>query len=487
MVASKWHPGFPTLSSAAAPVHFERVLGKRAKRALSHAPLAPDTETMAERPVFVFDLDGVLIDSLPVLYDAYARFVRGLGSVPDAAEFDRLNGPTVDGIVDELARAHGATEDRAILRSRYDALLDDCYERARAVPGALETLRALRGAHADLALVTSASSARASTVLQRLGLRELFQHVVTGDEVTHSKPAPEIYLRLGERYPGRSCWAVEDSRNGVAAAVAAGMQVVFFAPVGEALPKGASRHATAMGQVYDILLGELFGSEHVARYDRLEVQIVRHQPELEPATRRRIGEIWKRSQRLNPALFDGPVLSYLAHQQRGGELLIQCFRTTYRFLMAKLELPELPVWPLGVSAITFDQQGRVLMGQRRGVTEYDGYFELVPSGGINEEHSAGDRADVVGQLLQELAEETTLPVDDVAEVRPFVLLRDRDHGVYDIGCTIEVGPRSNFSTSVLAAEYGEQMALPLEQMRDRAAHLQIVPASGALLHMADRP
>jgi len=95
------------------------------------------------------------------------------------------------------------------------------------MPGAKDLLTELRAKGVTTALVSSSYRRLIEPVLDAIG-REYFQLSVAGDEVTHTKPAPEPYLlaaaRLGAE-PGR-CVVLEDSPNGVAAAEAAGCVTV---------------------------------------------------------------------------------------------------------------------------------------------------------------------------------------------------------------------------------------------------------------------
>jgi beta-phosphoglucomutase-like phosphatase (HAD superfamily) len=78
------------------------------------------------------------------------------------------------------------------------------------------------------AVATSTRTERAREKLLRAGVLDRFHEVVGGDQVAHSKPSPDIYLRVAEllRVRPRGCLALEDSDNGVRAALAAGMTVV---------------------------------------------------------------------------------------------------------------------------------------------------------------------------------------------------------------------------------------------------------------------
>jgi HAD superfamily hydrolase (TIGR01509 family) len=95
------------------------------------------------------------------------------------------------------------------------------------LPGAVEAVRRLGHRHA-LGLASSANRPLIDLVLDAAGLSDAFAATVSSEEVEHGKPAPDVYLEAAARLgvdPGR-CAAVEDSANGIRAALAAGMRVV---------------------------------------------------------------------------------------------------------------------------------------------------------------------------------------------------------------------------------------------------------------------
>ena len=112
----------------------------------------------------------------------------------------------------------------------YDALLLDLYgtlvdDAGDAQPGALEAVRAV--ASAPYAVVTSCPVRVARRLLQMAGLPEP-PVLVTAEDVEHGKPAPDCYLLAAQRLGIRAerCLVLEDTAHGVAAARAAGMDVI---------------------------------------------------------------------------------------------------------------------------------------------------------------------------------------------------------------------------------------------------------------------
>ena len=113
----------------------------------------------------------------------------------------------------------------------YNRLLgEEFHHTIRMKPGALEFLQFMHHRQIPLALVTSAPQSIVESIFKHLQVDHYFDVIVTGDEVTHGKPHPDIYLKAVERLQidtKKSC-AVEDSLNGVLSAMRAGLATYHF-------------------------------------------------------------------------------------------------------------------------------------------------------------------------------------------------------------------------------------------------------------------
>jgi HAD superfamily hydrolase (TIGR01509 family) len=174
----------------------------------------------------LFDLDGTLVDTRAANYAAYATALAEVGVAVDEARFNAVaDGRNWRWFLPMLLGAKAARAPAVAARKAelYPGLV--CQARPNAELIALA--RAARG-HVPTALVTTASAANASAVLERYGLSSLFDLVISGDDVTRHKPDPQAYAlataRLGVA-PGR-CIAFEDSDAGAASAEAAGVAVI---------------------------------------------------------------------------------------------------------------------------------------------------------------------------------------------------------------------------------------------------------------------
>ena len=184
--------------------------------------------------VVVFDVDGTLAETerdghRPAFNRAFAD--HRLPYHWDVAEYGRLLQITggrrrLQRYLTERGRADAeqlAAELHATKTALFRAWVRSGPVRAR--PGVTELISDLRSAGVRLAVATTGRRAWVAPLLARLFDTDLFAAVVTGDDVEHLKPAPDLYLRalgkLGVR--ATDALAIEDSPNGLASARAAGL------------------------------------------------------------------------------------------------------------------------------------------------------------------------------------------------------------------------------------------------------------------------
>ena len=188
-----------------------------------------DTSFPLPLTAVIFDMDGVLIDSEPIHFEATRALLADHGIEYSSDINDNFYGCT-DRDVFRLLRARyrlapSEEELAASWIARVVALLGRSLQPMAGVPG---VLRVLQAEGLRLALASSSAPAIIEATLAGLGLRGTFELVVSGHEVERGKPAPDIFLetvrRLGLRR--EACLVVEDSFNGVSAAAAAGIRCV---------------------------------------------------------------------------------------------------------------------------------------------------------------------------------------------------------------------------------------------------------------------
>jgi HAD superfamily hydrolase (TIGR01509 family) len=174
-----------------------------------------------------FDLDGTLVDSERLQWEAYRRVLADHGVDIGLDEY-RRHFIAVAGGAEYACRRYGLPFDAATLRARKGAVYHELI--AAGVPpmrGARACLERLRDGW-RLAVVTNSTRAEATTILDRLGFTPLLHAVVAREDYAGSKPAPDAYLAAAATLgcAPQACVAVEDTPRGLAAARAAGMRVV---------------------------------------------------------------------------------------------------------------------------------------------------------------------------------------------------------------------------------------------------------------------
>jgi HAD superfamily hydrolase (TIGR01509 family) len=177
----------------------------------------------------IFDLDGVLAVSEPLLAEAAIALFAEKGVAMTAADFRPFIGMGEDQYVGGAAEARGVP---VVDIAREKARLYEIYQevirgRLHPVPGAVELVSACRERGLAIAVASGADRIKVLASLREIGLpANAFDTVVDGNHVERKKPAPDIFLEAARRLvlPPETCLVIEDAVSGVAAARAAGMR-----------------------------------------------------------------------------------------------------------------------------------------------------------------------------------------------------------------------------------------------------------------------
>ncbi len=182
---------------------------------------------------FIFDMDGVIVDSELHWKKPEGYFLRSL--VPDWTDTDqtRIIGLSLNNTYRLLTTEYGVTHSQEEFLEAYMAMARQIYrEMVSLMPGFSELLRELHRRGTPIALASSSTRSWIDIVLDRFDLRSDFEAVVSADELPggEGKPSPAIYLhtasKLGVEPAG--CVVMEDSHNGVLSAQRAGMYCIGF-------------------------------------------------------------------------------------------------------------------------------------------------------------------------------------------------------------------------------------------------------------------
>jgi HAD superfamily hydrolase (TIGR01509 family) len=182
----------------------------------------------------LFDFDGLILDTESSEFHSVGLMFSEHGLVLDRSEWQGIigtaNHPHWTELLEQALGRPLEDRDAVIVRHREHHRVTVSAETVR--PGVVELLDEAAGAGVPAAIVSSSPASWVVGHLERLKLRDRFADVVSRDDVdgdrARTKPAPDLYRLAADRLgaaPG-GCVALEDSPNGVAAAVAAGMAVV---------------------------------------------------------------------------------------------------------------------------------------------------------------------------------------------------------------------------------------------------------------------
>ena len=202
----------------------------------------------------IFDMDGLMLDTEPLYRAAYRKAAAEFGYTLSETVHARLIGRNTRDVESSLMEEFGDAFPLDAFRDSLDRFEAGFAGGPLIKKSGLDELLAFLDARSIPKAV--ATSTRRKMALPRLavtGLLDRFDAVAAGDEVTHRKPAPDLFLLAADllRVDPRDCLALEDSEAGVVAAHAAGMQVYM---VPDLQPESDLTKRLASG-VFDSLAG----------------------------------------------------------------------------------------------------------------------------------------------------------------------------------------------------------------------------------------
>jgi HAD superfamily hydrolase (TIGR01509 family) len=178
---------------------------------------------------YIFDLDGTLVDSMPLHYRAWDLAMRraGLSGQLDEELFYSLGGVPTRRVAEIIAAHYRLTIDVERVFHEKEALFLDLQPELRVIEPVAECARRFARTH-PLAIASGGPRDVVHRTVEHAGLSPLFKAIVSADDVVHGKPSPDMFLLAAQLMgvPPAECLVFEDAEPGMRAAEAAGMKWV---------------------------------------------------------------------------------------------------------------------------------------------------------------------------------------------------------------------------------------------------------------------
>ncbi len=211
----------------------------------------------------IFDMDGLLFDTERLFQESWEVMAGRFGQVHNPAFPPAVAGTSGDSMREVIRRYYPAVDPQAFMDGCIGRTAEIIRRELPEKPGMREILALFREHGVKMAVASSSRRDMVEDNLRRAGILDCFGTVVSGQEVLHGKPAPDIFLLAARRLglPPEDCYVFEDGVNGARAGIAAGCAAVMIpdlTPPTEDLRSGcagiypsllAARDAVAAGEL----------------------------------------------------------------------------------------------------------------------------------------------------------------------------------------------------------------------------------------------
>ncbi|WP_372932294.1 HAD family hydrolase [Mariniphaga sediminis] len=196
--------------------------------------------TLSSFDAVIFDMDGVLVNSEPFYVEVEQTNFRHLGLDISEEEHQTYQGTATDRMWKLIKERHGIEQPVEELVEMTNSLVTPYFnslEKIEPMAGVVQLIERLKDSGIPIALASSSYSDVIEIILQKTGLKEHFDVVVSSQMAGSSKPEPDIFLLTAKKLNvlPEKCVIIEDSTNGIEAAKRAGMYCVAFAGPGSEL------------------------------------------------------------------------------------------------------------------------------------------------------------------------------------------------------------------------------------------------------------
>jgi beta-phosphoglucomutase family hydrolase len=194
---------------------------------INNSSLLESVKANKKVEALIFDMDGTLVDTLPVHYEAWIKACSEYGIDFSMDYFRKLTGRPVTELSKDIVEKFNIPIHPKELAKRKEALVEGQFHRMKVFPFMLEILNSFHN-KLPMAVGTGSRKEMANTILKTANIAGFFDNIVTSDDVNQFKPHPETFLKSAHHFgvQPENCLVFEDGQLGIEAAKAAGMMVV---------------------------------------------------------------------------------------------------------------------------------------------------------------------------------------------------------------------------------------------------------------------
>jgi beta-phosphoglucomutase len=357
----------------------------------------------------VFDMDGVLVDSVPLQMEVFRAFFARYDVPFGPEELRRFNGPSTREILQTMKEEHGlpyaveaAVEERNRIGREYLTQAQPFPRAARIV----ECFR-LRGYRVGLA-----SSAPREVIGQLCGDWP-FDAVCSGEDVPRAKPDPDVFLAVATKLgvAPSDCAVVEDSPLGLEAAKRAGMYAVG---VTTTVPADELRRADVVVddlcqtlELPRLAAGEiLFQPKSIVSIERVELAVSPSRPQLPTAIAQDVETRWIEARKAR-TVYNGLLANLIRFEEADGVLRLEASTTDYKTYQGLRGRSDYDIFAhdvcvLGTSGLVVTSDGKVMFARRGPGLVGEGLWHNIPGGLLNIDKSTSPKASLYAELREEL-------------------------------------------------------------------------------------
>ncbi len=427
--------------------------------------------------VVILDFDGVIVDSIEGLYNCYDKFLKQYGYSADTVSFDRYNGMKLQDILIDIKNTYQITNSIEELKKNYEELIENVYQECNLMPGLENFLDYCENNNVRVCVASGSKRKNLISIFNRFNLNSRFQFTVAGDEVHQAKPNPQMHLEIKKAMGNGQYIVVDDSENGIEAAINASMNPIHFT-----INSNISNHPSISSfmELTSVLTKYILTNQPKHHFKKITTEVV---PSFLEQTKE-INQYWDFITKDNPSLFNGPLYQVVSFsfKKTNQNIHLKLSELDYKNWLfqnhiLKKKNKEKVAISLGVTGIVKNSQGEILIGRRRSnLYSYPNHLELPPSGAVEPGRGKPEE-----QLIRELEEETGINNENISFIKPMVNYFDHKSNILDIAYLVCL--KSSSPLLKVSDEYSELSFIEISRAKIMFTKESSVETSKVLLNL----